>query len=93
MWWKTQHKTRWENLKWSVANKIIETVNAKKFFNVNNMKDFDRVTSFTKFDVSSVDNICMSADSFHATCSPIWRAYQKTLAGVDLQIYFRDFSC
>ena len=39
------------NLKWSVANKIIQIINAKKFFNVNNMKYFDRATSFTKFDI------------------------------------------
>ena len=29
-------------------------VNAKKFFNVNNIKNFDRVTSFTKFDINYV---------------------------------------
>ena len=40
---------------------------------------------------SSVDNIYMSADGFHGTCCPIWRAYQKTLAGVDPQIYFGGF--
>ena len=33
----------------------------------------------------------MPADGFHGTCSPIWRAYQKSLACIDLQIYFRDF--
>ena len=41
-------------LKWSVADKIIQIVNAKKFFNVNNMKNSDRVTSFTKFDIYSI---------------------------------------
>ena len=34
----------------------------------------------------------MPADCFHGTCCPIQRAYQKTLAVVNLQIYFRDFS-
>ena len=47
----TQRERRWEHLKWNVANKIIQTVNAKKFFDVNNMKNFDRVTSFTKIDI------------------------------------------
>ena len=95
-----------EHLKWSVANKIIQIVNAEKFFNGNNMKNFDGITSFTKFDIyciipepsgvdcpgTSVDHIYMPVDGFHSTCSPIWRAYQKTLAGVDPQIYFGGFS-
>ena len=33
----------------------------------------------------------MPADGFHGTCCPIWRAYQKSLACVDLQIYFGNF--
>ena len=41
---------------------------------------------------SSVDDIYMPADGFHGTCSLIGRAYQKTLVGVDPQIYFEDFS-
>ena len=63
---KKQRKRRWEHLEWSVANKITQIVNSKTFFNVNNMKYFDRVTSFTKFDVyciirepSRVDFLCI----------------------------------
>ena len=44
-------KNKREHLKCSVANKIILIFNAKKFLNVNNMKNFDRVTSFTKFNI------------------------------------------
>ena len=44
---KTQRKRRWEYLKWNVANKIILIVNAKIFFNVNNMENFEGVTFFT----------------------------------------------
>ena len=29
----------------------LQTINVKKFFSVSNMKNLDRVTSFTKFDV------------------------------------------
>ena len=72
------------------------------------MKNFDRVASFTKFDIygiipepggvdlpgilHSVDEIYMPADGFHGTCSPIWRAYQKTLSGVDPETYFGGFT-
>ena len=35
----------------SVTNKIIQTVNTKEFFNVNKMKNFDRVACFSKFDI------------------------------------------
>ena len=49
-----QRKRRWEHSKWSVANKTIKTVYAKKFFNVINTKNFNRVTSFTKFDVCCI---------------------------------------
>ena len=37
--------------------------------------------------------VYMPADGFHGTCTLIWRAYQKTLAGADLQICFGGFSC
>ena len=76
----------------------------KKFFNVNKMKKFHRVTSFTKYDIYSiipelgrVDFTCI----LHLTafiCQPMvfiahglqyeGRAYQKTFVDVDLQIYF-----
>ena len=40
-----------KHLKQSVANIIIQVINAKTFFNVNSVKNIDRVTSFTKLDI------------------------------------------
>ena len=43
------------------TNKIIQTVNAKKFFIVNNMTNFDRVTAFDNLNIYCIvpiDDIC-----------------------------------
>ena len=76
----------------------------KKFFNVNKMKTFHRVTSFTKCDIYSIIpelgrmdfSSILQLTAF--ICQPMvfnahdlqceGRAYQKTFADVDLQIYF-----
>ena len=69
------------------------------------MNNFDKATSFTKFDiycivpepirvgVSCIFQLTTSADVFHGTCSLIRRAYQRTLADVDLRIHLGGFSC
>ena len=79
-----------------------------KFFNVNSMKNYDRVTSFTKFGIYhifpevnlsgfplhfSIYEIYTPADSFRGTCSLIRRACQRTLNEVDLRIHARGFFC
>ena len=41
----------------------------------------------------SIDEMYTPADGFHGTCCLIRRAYQGTLADLDLQIYLVGFPC
>ena len=40
-----------------------------------------------------IDEMYTPADGFHGTCCLIRRAYQGTLADLDLQIYLVGFPC